>query len=171
MLITQGVVIVPEDLEQAGRLIAKWLAPYVAAELSTTDPQAYVPLSADYDELTADIYVRVLGDPVLERAQRFFGWIATVTEGEHGEDGPKSLTSLQLTKLLGLSSPREIAGVLTNSLKKRAKRLGLPNPWIQEDTPDGRTLWRCRNPEQAERLFRATQAEAKRRGLAVFGDD
>jgi hypothetical protein len=109
---------------------------------------------------------------VLPRAVKLFGWLMLITHDGEGEGEPKTITSVQLTKLLGLKSPREIAGVLTNSLKKRARRLGLPNPWIQEETADGRTLWRCHDPDQAERLFDATQAELKRRGLPVpLADD
>jgi hypothetical protein len=157
----------PHELDEIGPAIAKWLAPFIASELSLVVPSNEVPLSPDYDSLTAQVYVRGLGDQVLPRAEKLFGWLMLVTDDGEGVRAPKTITSAQLTRLLVLKSPREIAGVLTNSLKKRAKRLGLPNPWIQEETRDHRTLWRCHDADQAERLFEATQAELKRRGLPV----
>ena len=153
------------ELDQIAPLLAKLLAPHMAAELGLALPGAHPALSPDYDERTAQLFASGLGDAVLPRAELLFGWLGTLTHDEVGDGGPKSITSPRLTKLLGLGSPRQIAAALTNSLKKRATKLGLPNPWIQEETPDGRTLWRCRDADEADRLLSAVQAELKRRGL------
>jgi hypothetical protein len=40
---------VPTELDQAGAIIAKWLAPFIANELSTLVPKNDVPLSPDFD--------------------------------------------------------------------------------------------------------------------------
>lgn len=154
------------DIETIGPAIARILAPYIAAELGIPVPGRDQALTEEYDDHTAEVFVSGLGDPVLPRAEKFFGWLSVVTNGED-EGEPRTITSVRLARLLGLESPRQIASVLTNSLKKRAKRLDLPVPWIQDETHEGRTTWRCRDTEQAERLLRATQAELTRRGLPV----
>jgi hypothetical protein len=72
---------------------------------------------------------------VLERAERFFGALAR--DGEIG--------SLELARLLGLSSPRYIAANLTNSLKQRAEALELARPWREGADADDRTRWSDRD--------------------------
>lgn len=133
--------------------IAKWLAPYLAAEIGgapgpTTARQHLTP---DYDETTCEEYVREIGTPVLERAEDFVANLAQ----------PDGVNSLAVARLLEVDSPRQIAALLTNSLKRRAKALGLPYPW-QELEVDGRTVWRDRDGI-ASRLYPAILDELERR--------
>jgi hypothetical protein len=74
-----------------------------------------------------------LGDQVIPRAHRFFSALA-----DAGEQG---LESRELARLLGEDTPRMIASLLGNSLKKRAKALRLPFPWAAHKTLEDRTLW------------------------------
>lgn len=150
-------------LDELAPPLAKWLAPYLAAELGLTAPSTSPTLSATYDEHTAEVFASGLGDVVLPRASHFFGALWAMTDGDEEELHPDSITSLQLAKLLKVDSPRNIASVLTNSLKRRAKNLGLPRPWLEDETAEGRTVWRCRDPEEAHRLFEAVGAEQKKR--------
>src|SRR3981189_2643858 len=110
-------------LDEIAPAIAKWLAPYIAAELGGTAPAAKPALSPDYDEATCREYISGIGDPVLPRAEIFFRALAEAAAFDKG------LGSLELTRQLGADSPRQIASQLTNSLKRRAKTLGLPYPW------------------------------------------
>jgi hypothetical protein len=64
-------------------------------------------------------FVRGLGTTVLANSKTFFGALA-----QRGELG-----SLELAELIGVATPRNIAAVLTTPLKRRAKALGLPEPW------------------------------------------
>jgi len=151
------------DLDQLAPALAKWLAPYIAAELGILAPNAdSTNLSADYDERTAALFVEGLGDEVLQRAYILFA-ILSVTES----GGDASIDSIELARMLDLSTPRNIASVLTNSLKRRAKKLGLPVPWTQSTTSDNRTRWTGRDKDgaQARRLMYAIRAELQRRGL------
>jgi hypothetical protein len=59
--------------------------------------------------------------------------------------------------MLGVETPRMIASLLTNSLKKCAKALRLPPPWSAQKTPADRTLWLDRDgiaARMAEALLR-----------------
>ncbi len=133
--------------------VAKWLAPYVASEIGGTagPPTARQHLTADYDEATCEEYVKEIGTHVLERAEDFVANLAQ----------PDGVNSLAVARLLEVDSPRQIAALLTNSLKRRAKALGLPYPW-QEFEIDGRTVWRDRDGI-ASRLYPAILDELERR--------
>ncbi len=124
----------PHPLDELGPVLARWLAPFIAAELNIK-PQPS-ELSADYDDATCRVFISGVGDAVLPRAELFFGELhRRLAVGEPGLD------SLELAKLLGTDSPRNIASLLTTSLKRRAKALGLPVPWTEESSPDNRTVW------------------------------
>jgi hypothetical protein len=151
------------DLDQLAPAIAKWLAPYIATELGIQTPSAAsANLSPDYDDKTAAEFVKGLGDEVLPRALVLFA-ILSATDKDHQID------SVKLAEKLRLSTPRNIASVLTNSLKRRAKKLGLPVPWTQSTTSDNRTLWSARDAEgeQAFRLMTAIETEVKTRGISL----
>lgn len=81
------------------------------------------------DELCA-MYVQELGQGVLDKAQVFFDKLQN--------DG--SVNSLELAKLIGTDTPRNIPANLTNSLKQRAEALKVRVPW-DETSADGRTVW------------------------------
>jgi hypothetical protein len=123
-------------LDDIAPLIAKWLAPYVAAELDLANPRPRPALSPDYDDATCLEYLGGIGDAVLPRAELFFRALA-----EKAATDQPGLESRELAKLLGVDSPRQIPSLLTNSLKRRAKALGLPKPWEERATRENRTLW------------------------------
>jgi hypothetical protein len=157
----------PHPLDEIAPVLAKWLAPYVAEELGVPGPSASPELSADYDEETCQVYLSEIGDPVLYRAEVFF---MAITEKAH--TGEAGLDSLELAELLdgferqqgrgGVGSPRQIAALLTNSLKRRAKALGLPRPWEEGVTRGDRTLWIDRDGI-ADRMVPAIFDEQHRR--------
>ena len=152
------------DLDQLAPALAKWLAPYIAAELGILAPNAdSTNLSADYDERTAALFVEGLGDEVLQRAFRLFAVLSATQNG-----GEAAIDSVELARMLDLSTPRNIASVLTNSLKRRAKKPGLPVPWTQSTTSDNRTRWTGRDKDgaQARRLLHAVQTELQKRAQA-----
>ncbi len=96
--------------------------------------------SPDYDKPTCERFLEGehLGDSVLQRAQVFFGELA-----DHGE-----ISSLDLVEALGLKGPKSLPFNLTNPLKKSARRLGIDEPWAEDEveTPSGpRTVWRDRD--------------------------
>ncbi|HEX7290027.1 MAG TPA: hypothetical protein VF250_02765 [Conexibacter sp.] len=122
------------ETDELARRIARWLAPYVAEELRRARLDEAAPV-ASYDDAACERYLMGLGTGVLERADRFFGALAR--DGEIG--------SLELARLLGLSSPRYLAANLTNSLKQRADALALPRPWREGVDADDRTRWSDRD--------------------------
>src|SRR5437660_9585254 len=91
-------------LAELGPALARWLAPYVLAELDARERPQGVP---SYDEDTCEKYVAGLGDPVLARASKFFHALAVAADG--------GLESRELALLLNQRSPRMIASLLTNS--------------------------------------------------------
>jgi hypothetical protein len=140
------------DAEAAVRVLARWLAPYVAEELGLPGrPQREPSTLESYDEATCAVYVASLGDVVLDNAEVFFARL-----GQEGEIG-----SLALADAIGVASPRNIAAVLTTPLKRRAKGLSLPLPWA-EDARGQRTVWLDRE-NIAERMLRAVREEKARR--------
>jgi hypothetical protein len=143
-------------LDAAGPLIAKWLAPYLAAELGLSGPEraGAPPLSDDYDDPTCEAFVAQIGTPVLDRGFKFFATLSLA--GDRGVD------SLQVAKLLGVASPRSIASMLTTPMKRRAKTLGLPVPWDERVSSEDRTVWVDRDGI-AERMRRAFEDEEDRR--------
>ncbi|MGH2988155.1 MAG: hypothetical protein ACRDLO_15925 [Solirubrobacterales bacterium] len=135
----------------------------------TTPPQ----LSPDYDEETAKVYVEGLGDKVLPRAEWFFKYLigGRITAEDEDEEA-HGIDSQQLADNLDLDSPRQISAALTNSLKRRAKKLGLPYPWIQVHGQNGRTVWIAKDEEMATRVHSAIRTERYRRQLPdLYGDD
>jgi hypothetical protein len=141
--------------------LARALAPHIVDEvlaeldrrgLVVTASNAQTRLLDEYDAATCEEYVRELGTPVLPRASKFFQYMAA-----HGE-----ISAPELVELLGLKTARQIPANLTNSLKQRARRLGLDRPWAEGATPDGRTVWRNRDG-LATRMVEALMDEETRR--------
>ena len=141
-----------EALNQAAPAIAQWLAPYIAQELGLSLPADGGSARSQYDDRTCAIYVRELGTGVLNRAADFFMKLE--------QDG--SVGSVELAGHLNLGTPRNISSALTNSLKQRAKTLGLTYPWTDGVSDDDRTVWIDRDGIAA-RMVTAIQAEQSRR--------
>jgi hypothetical protein len=120
--------------------------------LGDSDSGRVPELRDDYDDTTCEEYVREIGTPVLPRARKFFEHI-----GIHGE-----ISAPELVALLELKTARQIPANLTNSLKQRARRLGLDRPWVEGVTPDDRTVWRDRDGI-ARRMVEALMDEEMRR--------
>lgn len=139
----------PEELAPS---LAKWLAPYVAAELAGGAAPPVTTLKPDYDAETCAAYVRELGQGVLNRAGDFFRRLER--DGRVG--------SLELAQILNTNTPRNIPANLTNSLKQRARRLGLEVPWAETVSLDDRTVWVDRDGIAA-RMVVALAAEDRRR--------
>lgn len=130
------------------RALARVLAPYIASELhGQLRLKSESALDPDYDEATAARYVEGLGRDVVERAIEFFSALA---------EPPYRIDSLLLADRVGAVSPRDLPGILTTPLKRRAEALGLPRPW-EEGEARGRTVWRDRD-EVAARLLVALEA-------------
>jgi hypothetical protein len=144
------------------RDLAKLLAPYVAEELERPRPT----VARDYDDATCAIFVSGLGTPVVERALTLFRLL-----DERGK-----ISSVELAAELGFDTPRAIAGSLTTPLKRRARGLELPLPFLGgegskaygglpepagTDEP-GRTHWQDRDGI-AQRMLGALRAEVQRR--------
>lgn len=145
------------DLDNAMRTLARALAPYLMDELrGQSAPASAGALNPDYDDETAARYVEGLGRDVVERAIEFFSALA-----KH----PNRIDSLSLTDRVGAVSPRDLPGILTTPLKRRAEVLGLPRPW-EEGEARGRTLWRDR-AGIASRVLVALEASS----LAYRGED
>lgn len=160
-------------LDEAAPAIAKWLAPYIAAELNLQAPRAPKALDPGYDERTCAIYVHGLGDAVVPRAEEFFQRIGSYAVAA-GDEQRFEVDSLLLADVLELKSPRQISSALTNSLKRRAKKLGLPYPWIQLTTGDPnseRSVWAARDGDESNRLCIAAAAERHRRGIPALYED
>jgi hypothetical protein len=140
-------------LAELGPALARWLAPYVLDELDARERPQGLP---SYDQDTCATYVGGLGDPVLGRARLFFHELALA--------GERGLESRELALLLNQRSPRMIASLLTNSLKKRAKALHLPLPWTAQRTPERRIRWRDREGIAA-RMSQALEVELESRAI------
>jgi hypothetical protein len=137
--------------EEIAPLIARWLAPYVASELSKTQPDTS-STGLNYDDQTCAEYVRELGIGVQNRAIDFF-----MALDQNGRIG-----SLDLAQAIGTSSPRNIPANLTNSLKQRAKKLALAVPWDETSDEENRLVWLDRDGIAA-RMVEALRAEHHRR--------
>jgi hypothetical protein len=143
-----------ELAEKVGPDVAKAFAPYLVQELRRIGELDGGPkVTGDWDPQTCATYVSELGDPVLIRADKFFA--ALEQDGE--------ISSLQLTQLLKVKAPRDLAANLTTPLKRRARTLGLERPWLQQERY-GRTVWVDRN-EIPRRLVEAIEAERAKRGI------
>jgi hypothetical protein len=121
--------------EEAGRALAAWLAPYLVEHLAAAEnprePDAELRNSLEgYTEEAVKEFVRGLGDKVLRNSKPFFAAL------EGGQIG-----SLELARMIGVTSPRNIPAVLTTPLKRRAKSMGLPLPWRSGTDHEDRTLW------------------------------
>ena len=125
--------------------------------LSPVGPNATVKYADDYDDATCKQFLRRehLGDGVVERMSLFFRELE-----QQGE-----ISSLDLVQLLGLKGPTSVPANLTNPMKKRARKLGIPVPWTEATTHNNRTLWRDRDGI-ASRMVKAIEAERVARGLA-----
>jgi hypothetical protein len=133
------------------RLIGRGVALSQTATLTTK-------YDANYDSPTCATFVKPghIGDSVLNRAAVFFGLLE-----KHGE-----VSSPDLVAALGLKGARSLPANLTNSLKKRARKMRIPVPWTETSTPDGlRTIWRNRDGI-APRMVKAIESERRSRGLA-----
>src|SRR5438128_935874 len=108
------------ELDQGLRILARAAAPYVAGELRKSAPghMAEEPLDVDYDDRTCAVFASELGRIVIERAFTLF----------ENLDEPGRIDSLALAEKLD-TTPRELSGMLTTPLKRRAAALGLPLPW------------------------------------------
>jgi hypothetical protein len=140
----------PSDESDALRALARALAPYLAEELRGYDlrgREVEDGLSPEYDDPTAARYVEDLGRDVVERAIELFSALA---------EPPHRIDSLALTERVGAVNPRDLAGILTTPLKRRADALGLPWPWLDGETR-GRTVWRERAPGLSGRLLSALE--------------
>lgn len=138
----------PEDIAPA---LARWIAPYVAAELEKRPLRASSPRSG-YDAATCAEYVSELGQGVINRATDFFSKL----------DAGGRIGSLELAQVIGTNTPRNIPANLTNSLKQRARKMGLDVPWDETVDADNRTVWLDR-AGIAARMVEALRAETQRR--------
>jgi hypothetical protein len=139
----EGVALPEAELEQLGRLLARWLTPYIKEGLGAPgvgDGETHQQLS-HYTPDECASYVHALGDSVLAAAETFFGGLAAKGEND----------SLAVARALGLDTPRKIPAVLTTPLKRRAKALGWPYPWHQDDERE-RTVWIDRDGTAARML-------------------
>lgn len=142
------------EFDDLGPAIARWLAPYVAAELERARQQTGDRPAAelDYDDEMCRRFVGGLKTPTLTKATTLFLHL----------NRSGRVDSVQLTKDLSLGTPRNLSGPLTTPLKRRAKKLGLPLPWDEGVTDDDRTLWRDRDGI-ADRMLQAIQNEQQYR--------
>lgn len=150
-------------MDEIAPAIARWLAPYIAAELNSTAPVPPAPRNPVYDEATCREFLAGIGDAVLPRAELFFRTLAQKAADDQG------LTSLELAALLEVDSPRHVPSLLTNSLKRRAKVLGLPKPWDEAATAEGRTVWVDREGI-AHRMFTVLMDEEFRRVPLLYDE-
>jgi hypothetical protein len=113
--------------------------------------------SPNYDDVTCRVFLKPehMGDTVVDRAATFFGLLE-----RHGE-----VSSPDLVVALSLKGARSLPANLTNSLKKRARKMRIPVPWTETATPDGlRTIWKDRDGIAA-RMVKAIDDERRQRGL------
>ena len=124
--------------------------------LNPVETHATIRYADDYDDATCKQFLNPdhLGDSVLERMLLFFRELE-----EHA-----AISSLELVQLLGVKGPTSVPANLTNPMKKRARKLGIPVPWTEASTPDNRTIWRDRDGIAA-RMVKSIEAERADRGL------
>lgn len=138
--------------EQIGPALAKWLAPYVAAELRNVPLDESAHDRNQYDESICTEYVSALGAGVLNRATDFFMKL----------DANGRIDSVELAHVIGTDTPRNIPANLTNSLKQRARSMGLSRPWDETTSDENRTVWVDRDGI-AGRMVDAIHVEKQRR--------
>ena len=154
------------DADRVLREFARLLAPYIADELERPRPT----VSPSYDAATCTLFVNTLGTGVLERAFSLFDMLAA--KGR--------VSSVELAPEITTGGPRAIGGALTSPLKRRAKQLGLPLPFLggegareyggipsplPADDPR-RTYWQDHDGV-ADRMMSAIKAELDKRPEAV----
>jgi hypothetical protein len=122
------------DRDEFGTEFAKWLAPYLIKELQGRG-MALIP-SVTYDESGCRLLVRELGVNSLNRAGDFFAKLEA--------DGAADSTTMAIH--LGVGTPRNISSALTTPVKRVSRRLGFTElPWSEDESAEGRTLWRDRD--------------------------
>jgi hypothetical protein len=123
--------------------------------LNPVETNPTISYADDYDDATCKQFLNPdhLADSVLERMLLFFRELEEQAE----------ISSLELVQLLGVKGPTSVPANLTNPMKKRARRLGIPVPWTEASTPDNRTIWRDRDGIAA-RMVKAIEAERADRG-------
>jgi hypothetical protein len=141
--------------------LADALAPRLAArgfivgQGPTPTPSTY---SSTYDDATCRQFLNSdhLCDTVLARAKTFFELLE--------QNG--AISSPDLVVAIGVKGARSVPANLTNPLKKRARKMKIPVPWMEASTPDGlRTIWKDRDGI-ASRMVKSIDRERKERGLA-----
>jgi len=125
--------------------------------LNSVELTPAITYAENYDGATCRQFLNPdhLGDGVLERMLLFFRELSA-----HGQ-----ISSPDLVRLLDLKGPRSIPANLTNPMKKRARKLGVPVPWTKNANDDERTVWRDRDGIAA-RMVSAIEAERVARGMA-----
>lgn len=148
------------DPEQdALRALARVLAPYVAEELRNQGMEPLTrPTSTDaLDDATAQRFVEGLQRDVVERAIEFFAALAAT---------PNRIDSSTLSARLGVSG-RGLSGALLTPLKRRAAKLGAPEPWREADTGRGPKVWLDRDGSASTMLRALKQASDANRRLEI----
>lgn len=141
----------PDDF---GPNFGRWLAPFVADELRRQGFNVQPP--ADWNDAACEALTRELGVNSLNRAGDFFAKL----------DADGAVDSVTMGVHLGVGTPRNISSALTTPVKRLSKRLGFPTlPWSEEESPEGRTIWRDRDGI-AGRMHEAVRAEQYRRQQA-----
>ena len=135
--------------DEFGREFARWLAPYVAAELKQASP---APNSDAYTSEQCRALARELGVNSLHRGRDFFSKL----------DADGAVDSVTMAKFIGVGTPRNISSALTTPVKRISKRLGLGLPWDVESSAEDRTVWRDREGIAA-RMLDAIREETERR--------
>jgi hypothetical protein len=137
----------PDDLLRG---LARLLAPYLADELRGTmshhAPRKTVPPRRVYDDAGARDFVADLPLNLTENALVLF---------EALKDPPHRIDAPALVELLGAVNGRELSGLLTTPLKRRATKLGFGDPpWTTDESGTGHTVWLDRDGD-AERIYQA----------------
>ena len=137
------------------RGFARLLAPYLADELKGhAQAKPDVASASDrkpYDAPGAAEFVADLPRELTENALVLF---------EALQAPPYRIDASTLVDLLGAVNGREIAGLLTTPLKRRAKRLGFGDPpWVTEESGSGHKVWVDRDGNAA-RVYKALKARS-----------
>jgi hypothetical protein len=137
-------------LDGLGPQFARWLAPYVAEELRRggLDPVR----RTDFDDAICAEFTRELGVNSLHRANDFFAKLEAAGAAD----------SLEMAQHLSVGTPRNLSSAVTTPIKRISKRLGLPLPWTEGESAEGRTVWRDRDGIAA-RMHKAIAEEQHRR--------
>jgi hypothetical protein len=136
---------------EALRALARVLAPYVADELRSHgfEAPAKRASSRGFDAANAERYVQGLRPDVVERAIVFFAALAVP---------PGRIDSETLAAELGVSG-RGLSGALLTPLKRRARKLGLSEPWQESESGRSRKVWSDR-AGNSRRILQALERES-----------